>query len=225
MDYYEQLAARPSYEDSLKVLEADIQHANMLWVNPFSFSFPLIWFLLFRFDLKLGLWNEKHSDGFLNCIICDVILFCILHLLFWVWNPTLHYPKGSTWPWGSISLLNWFCFWWVGFCFSIFKVYYFEAEWAERDGESLFVCYFFSTQISFCYGCEERVYFQTPEKKEWRRVYLNSWSLFVSTFIGMLFEFQYVDPIQSFNLSVYDLLYLILDILLASTESLAASCP
>ncbi|KAK9926724.1 hypothetical protein M0R45_023937 [Rubus argutus] len=30
MDYYEQLAARPSYEDSLKVLEADIQHANML---------------------------------------------------------------------------------------------------------------------------------------------------------------------------------------------------
>ncbi|XP_050377844.1 E3 ubiquitin-protein ligase AIRP2-like [Argentina anserina] len=30
MDYYEQLAARPSYQDSLKVLEADIQHANML---------------------------------------------------------------------------------------------------------------------------------------------------------------------------------------------------
>ncbi|XP_062029532.1 E3 ubiquitin-protein ligase AIRP2-like [Rosa rugosa] len=30
MDYYEQLAARPSYQDSLKVLEADVQHANML---------------------------------------------------------------------------------------------------------------------------------------------------------------------------------------------------
>lgn len=30
LDYYEQLASRPSYHDSLKVLEADIQHANML---------------------------------------------------------------------------------------------------------------------------------------------------------------------------------------------------
>ena len=29
-DYYLQLAARPSYQDSLKVLEADIQHANVL---------------------------------------------------------------------------------------------------------------------------------------------------------------------------------------------------
>ncbi|XP_059443871.1 E3 ubiquitin-protein ligase AIRP2-like isoform X2 [Corylus avellana] len=29
-DYYQQLAARPSYQDSLKVLEADIQHANVL---------------------------------------------------------------------------------------------------------------------------------------------------------------------------------------------------
>ncbi|KAG2676081.1 hypothetical protein I3760_12G034900 [Carya illinoinensis] len=29
-DYYHQLAAGPSYQDSLKVLEADIQHANML---------------------------------------------------------------------------------------------------------------------------------------------------------------------------------------------------
>ncbi|EXB90586.1 hypothetical protein L484_008183 [Morus notabilis] len=27
---YQQLAARPSYQDSLKILEADIQHANML---------------------------------------------------------------------------------------------------------------------------------------------------------------------------------------------------
>lgn len=31
MDYY-QLAATSSYQDSLKVIEADIQHANMLWV-------------------------------------------------------------------------------------------------------------------------------------------------------------------------------------------------
>ncbi|XP_062169609.1 E3 ubiquitin-protein ligase AIRP2-like [Alnus glutinosa] len=30
LDYYQQLAARPSYQDSLKVLEADIQHANVL---------------------------------------------------------------------------------------------------------------------------------------------------------------------------------------------------
>ncbi|CAN6585495.1 unnamed protein product [Malus baccata var. baccata] len=30
LDYYEQLASRPSYHDSLKVLEADIQYANML---------------------------------------------------------------------------------------------------------------------------------------------------------------------------------------------------
>ncbi|XP_021802987.1 uncharacterized protein LOC110747090 isoform X3 [Prunus avium] len=32
LDYYEQLAASP-YNDSLKVLEADIQHANMLSLN------------------------------------------------------------------------------------------------------------------------------------------------------------------------------------------------
>lgn len=30
LDYYQQLAARPSSQDSLKVLEADIQHANVL---------------------------------------------------------------------------------------------------------------------------------------------------------------------------------------------------
>uniref|UniRef100_A0A2N9FIJ0 RING-type domain-containing protein n=1 Tax=Fagus sylvatica TaxID=28930 RepID=A0A2N9FIJ0_FAGSY len=30
LDYYQQLAARPSYHDSIKVLETDIQYANML---------------------------------------------------------------------------------------------------------------------------------------------------------------------------------------------------
>jgi hypothetical protein len=29
-DSYQQLAAGPSYQESLKVLEADIQHANVL---------------------------------------------------------------------------------------------------------------------------------------------------------------------------------------------------
>jgi hypothetical protein len=31
-DSYQQLEAGPSYQESLKVLEADIQHANVLWV-------------------------------------------------------------------------------------------------------------------------------------------------------------------------------------------------
>ena len=30
LDYYQQLAAKPSYHDSIKVLETDIQYANML---------------------------------------------------------------------------------------------------------------------------------------------------------------------------------------------------
>lgn len=42
MMYYE--LARSSYQDSLKVLEADIQHANALWV--FSFCFLSVFFYM-----------------------------------------------------------------------------------------------------------------------------------------------------------------------------------
>lgn len=59
LDYYEQLAASP-YNDSLKVLEADIQHANMLWVQPPSYFFlSNLLFLCLYCILKLGLRNVK----------------------------------------------------------------------------------------------------------------------------------------------------------------------
>ncbi|XP_059443870.1 E3 ubiquitin-protein ligase AIRP2-like isoform X1 [Corylus avellana] len=63
-DYYQQLAARPSYQDSLKVLEADIQHANVLAASiprgkggaclqmrlVYNHLVPLLLFLLQRMD-------------------------------------------------------------------------------------------------------------------------------------------------------------------------------
>lgn len=44
---YQQLAARPSYQDSLKILEVDVHHANMLWVSH-SLSYCFMFFFIFQ---------------------------------------------------------------------------------------------------------------------------------------------------------------------------------
>ena len=96
MDYYEQLAARPSYQDSLKVLEADIQHANMLWVNPFSFySYCNLIVCYWVWLSEIGFVKCKTQwwdSGFLFLVVLCSSVFCIL--LLWGWNPTVHCPKG-----------------------------------------------------------------------------------------------------------------------------------
>ena len=60
MDYLE-LAAMSSYKDSLKVLEADIQHANVLWVFSLSVSIFLFFFgilVFFAVYIRLVAWDS-----------------------------------------------------------------------------------------------------------------------------------------------------------------------
>jgi len=79
MEYLE-LAAMSSYKDSLKVLEADIQHANVLWV--FSLSVSIFLFLF---------WDI----GFLCCLYSfSCLRFCCC------WNSR------SFWPVCCVSLVN-----------------------------------------------------------------------------------------------------------------------
>lgn len=39
LEYYQLLDESPSFRDSLKALEADIQHANILWDSSLYYSF------------------------------------------------------------------------------------------------------------------------------------------------------------------------------------------
>lgn len=166
MDYYEQLAARPSYEDSLKVLEADIQHANMLWVNPFSFSFSLIWFLLFTFDLKLGLWNEKHSDGFLNLyyLWCNSLLYSTFTILSLKSHCAL--SKGVNMAMGfyfSVKLVLFLMGWFL--LFHIQGLLFWGWMGRERWGEFVCLLFFFLLKYRFVMDVRKEFIFGPPKKK------------------------------------------------------------
>jgi len=52
-DSYQQLEAGPSYQESLKVLEADIQHANVLWVLCLCLC-VCVYFWFFTFNVVIG---------------------------------------------------------------------------------------------------------------------------------------------------------------------------
>lgn len=177
MDYYEQLAARPSYQDSLKVLEADIQHANMLWVNPFSFSVSLIWFFLFRFDLKLGLWNEKHSDGFLNLyyLWCNSLLYSTYTILslksHCALSKRVHMAMRFYFSVKLVLfLMGWFLLFYIqGLLFWGWNGLFLWQRKGQREmGRVCLSVFFFLLKYRFVMGCEKSL-FSDPRKKRMKK--------------------------------------------------------
>lgn len=89
LGYYQQLAARPSYRDFLKILEADIQHANMLWVFPYPLplrfvpfqlwmDFVLVWVRLCKLQWEVSKF----------VVFCDFVirwLWTSLCFMYWCW--------------------------------------------------------------------------------------------------------------------------------------------
>jgi hypothetical protein len=75
---------RSSFRDSLKVLEADIQHANSLWVVSSPHLMPRLFFLNFDLGLVLLSWDWEIINSYLSACSAVPVPKCVLSLgLLW----------------------------------------------------------------------------------------------------------------------------------------------